>query len=306
MDKVKTAGKRWVLDNSYFDTTDKDVWEKMYDDIMEPKYKKNKRKFKRIIHGSKENDNIYVVGRVRAGPSYKNVKLLGVNNDNVQYCLASKGYNMQELSSFSVGPIVGEGICLVNAAFSKCIAIAHIEGGGVVDYKRVNYWKRSKKPLRKVTRVENGVINIDDKKYNVYEWLANNEELWYKEWLKWAKSIALCSRGDFHWTSGMYETIAYHNNFRSNKREYLNFVNWKKQCYILPSYKLLPDIDAFKFMQELHDKNIPIALVHPKGYKGELDHPLTKQILTTLFNNPEVMACQPYVVVARLLGVEVN
>lgn len=82
---------------------------------------------------------IYFIPRERGGPSYKSVPLEGVINDDVQYCPISKGYPMQDVSSFTLGPIVGEGLCLVNSAFSKSICIMHIEGGGKVDLKRKNH-----------------------------------------------------------------------------------------------------------------------------------------------------------------------
>jgi len=78
---------------------------------------------------------IYVVPRIKTRPSYLSIPLIGVDINSVQYCPISKGFPMQDVSSFTLGPIVGEGLCLVNAAFSKSICIAHIEGGGFPDLK---------------------------------------------------------------------------------------------------------------------------------------------------------------------------
>lgn len=45
---------------------------------------------------------------------------------------------MQGVSSFSLGPVVGEGLVVVNAAFSKVIYLQHLIGG-IVNYKRKNF-----------------------------------------------------------------------------------------------------------------------------------------------------------------------
>jgi hypothetical protein len=246
---------------------------------------------------------IYIVPRARAGPSYLDVELEGVDKTKVQYCPISKGYSMQDVSSFTLGPIVGEGLCLVNAAFSKMICLVHLEGGGAVDLKRKNFWKRSKNPGRKL-EFSDDILTVDGVDYNVYEWLANNEDLWYENWNKWRRSIALCSRGDFHWGDGLGEVVAYHNS-KGKKDKYIDFVTWKKNCYILPSYQLLPDTEAFKFLKKLYDKGIPLGLVHPMGMKLDPEKPLNRAAIENLYNCPHDMGCQPYVVAGLLLDARV-
>lgn len=74
---------------------------------------------------------IYIIPRLRC-VSYKDISLEVVTIDEVVYCSISKGLPLNGVSSFWVGPFVGSdvGVCLVNMAFSKEIAICHIEGGG--------------------------------------------------------------------------------------------------------------------------------------------------------------------------------
>lgn len=84
-----------------------------------------------------------MIPRYRGYP-YKNFKLDKANSDDIQYALCGKGYPMQELSSISLGPVIGEGLCVFNSACSKSICIEHIEGGGCFDINSKNFWKRSK------------------------------------------------------------------------------------------------------------------------------------------------------------------
>ena len=110
------------------------------------------------------------------------VELEGVDNEDVQYALISKGYPVKDLSSFTLGTVVGEGLCIVNASFSKSITVAHIEGGGKVDLKRKNYWKRSKEPERKIKLISFTEMKVDGAKYNIFELLKDNEKKWPPEW----------------------------------------------------------------------------------------------------------------------------
>ena len=187
------------------------------------------------------------------------VELEGVNQEDVQYCPISKGFVMNDLSSFALGPVVGEGLVLVNAAYSKSITVAHLEGGGKVDLKRKNFWRRARKPERNIEVVSEKVMKVDGVSYDIDEWLDNNSRLWHEEWLTWSRTIALCSREDFHWTDNLGETLIYLVQGR-----YLTFVEWKRRSYITP-LNLLPQVPAFQFLRELYEKKIPLGLVHPKG-----------------------------------------
>lgn len=302
---VGASGGRIVGDLAIFDIESRqEFWELMYDEVMDKKYKKNTRNFTTTITGKKHEGGeapIFLIPRERGGPSYLKIELEGVDNEDVQYAPISKGYPMQDLSSFTLGPIVGEGLCIVNAAFSKSITVAHIEGDGKVDLKRKNYWKRSKDPKRKIKLISSTEMKIDGTKYNIFEWLKENEKKWLPEWELWRKSIALSSIGDFHWTDNLGETIAY--RYKDN---YLNFVDWKRECYIKLAYELAPQTDAYKFLDRVwRKKNIALGLVHPKSIKSVAEKPITRELLTCLINSEEEMACMPYVICSILMGIKI-
>lgn len=300
----QACSKRVIGDLNTFNSNDQKSWDTMYSLVMDKKYAKNTRNFSRNIVGTPVDNGIapiYVVPRVRAGPSYLSIPLIGVNNNDVQYCPISKGFPMQDVSSFTLGPIVGEGLCLVNAAFSKSICIAHIEGGGIVDFNRKNFWRRAKKPQHTVLAINDEQISVDGTVYNTQEWLRANECLWFPQWETWRRSVALCSKGDFHWTDGLGETISYRHG-----TNYLNFVQWKKECYIRPSYELLPQTEVFRFLQMLWaEHNIPLGLVHPKGISEVGEQPITHEFIRNMYDSPNIMCCQPYVVVGKLLNVPI-
>jgi hypothetical protein len=282
-------------------------WETMYDGMMDQKYKKNTRGFSRMISGTPTSGEppIYLIPRTRGGPSYKDLELLDmkgnrVHPNSIQYCAVSKGYGMQDVSSFTLGPIVGEGLCLVNAAFSKSIGIHHIEGGGRLNIKRKSFWERGYVASRRyhITRIDPYFMIVNGEVVRVHEWLVNHEAEWYPEWEKWRRTVATCSLGDFHWDDET-PTVAYRFEGR-----YLTFREWKLECYIRPSYELLPSTPTYQFLEELHRVHcVPLGLVHPKAREGRVT-PITREFLWDLFHNGDEMCCQPYVVAGKLLGVE--
>lgn len=294
------SGGRVVGNSSLVDIFDEDQWEKEYERIMDKKYAKGTRKFTKISDGlAEERPLIYLIPRERGGPSYKDVKLKGTTVDKVRFCPISKGFPMQDVSSFTLGPIVGEGLCLVNAAFSKIICVHHIEGCGSVDLNRKNFWKRARKPTRKVEIVDENCMLVDNVGVNIYQWLKENEDLWLEQWEVWRRNVAMSSIGGFHWGDGS-PTIAFRY-----KGEYIDFVEWKKKCYIGPSYELLPNTEVFTYLEDTLQKNIPLGLVHPKAKGGETILPMTKKYIKELFNSQE-MCCQPYVIAGKLLGVSID
>lgn len=299
------SSNRIVGDTSIFDlNTNEQFWEQIYKFIMDKKYAKGSRNFSQNIYGSPFDNGIapiYLIPRERGGPSYLSVNLEGADKNNVQYCPISKGFPMQNVSSFTLGPIVNEGLCLVNAAFSKCICIAHIEGGGKVDYKRKNFWKRNKTPHRNICFIDNTYMSVDNAKVNIIEWLTTNKELWFPEWELWRRSIALCSMGDFHWCDNLGSILKYKKG-----EKYLDFVEWKKECYIKPSYELLPHTDVYKFLHYLwKENNIPLGLVHPKAVLTTAEKPITPEYIRYLYDSEDEMCCQPYVVAGCLMGVSI-
>jgi hypothetical protein len=216
------------------------------------------------------------------------------------YMSISKGYHGQDVSSFSLGPIVGNGLCLVNAAFGKSITIHHIAGGGVVDLSRKSFWRPSRTPLRTIQAVDTTHMLVDSQLVVIHDWLKSNEALWLPEWEKWRKSIAVCSEGSFHWGSNS-TTVAY--RYRDN---YLTFVEWKKECYIRPSYELLPHTRVYQFLLAAWQQHRrPLGLVHPKAIGHESEKPMTKEYLRELFDSPTEMVCQPFVISASLIGVPI-
>lgn len=307
-DDVKIASaactKRRVANFDVFDSDDIEVWETVYQDVQEEKYNKTFRNFTRKFtakpyDGSLANPPIFLVPRQR-GKSYLDIKLRGVENKDVVFMPISKGFSMQGISSFTMGPIVGEGLCLVNAAFSKTICEFHICGGGKVNLKSVNFWRKARKPLREIEIYEGGNMTVDGVMVNIEVWLEDNKELWFEEWDNWRKSVALCSRGDFHWAKG--ETISYYD-----KGIYLTFVEWKKRCYIEPSYELLTQTREFQHLEKVwkQDRRV-LGLVHPKARSEKAENPITKEYIKALFDDEECMCCQPYVIVGKLLGVSIH
>src|SRR5665647_177287 len=137
-------------DLTLLDRMDPEEWERAYQATMDPKYKKGGRNYSTKIHGKKWTGEggppIFLIPRERGGPSYKQINLEGCESTDLQFCPISKGFGMQDVSSFTLGPVIGEGLCVVNASFSKVIAVHHIEGGGVLNLTRKNLWKRTSKP----------------------------------------------------------------------------------------------------------------------------------------------------------------
>lgn len=158
-------------------------------------------------------------------------------------------------------------------------------------------------PILRVTVlfVDSQTISVDSVIYNIHDWLRTNEHLWFSSWDTWRKSIALCSRGDFHWTDNLGEKITYRQG-----NNYLNFVQWKKECYIRPSYELLPNTEVYKFLHAIWaEYNIPLGLVHPKGLSDFGEHPITYEFIRNMYDSPDIMCCQPYVVAGKLLNVPI-
>lgn len=86
---------------------------------------------------------------------------------------------------------------------------------------------------------------------------------------------------------------------------YIDFVTWKKECYIGPGYELISQTHVFKFLEELYSKCIPIGLVHPKGMSLEAELPITKENIRYLYDSEDTIACMPYVVAGLLFSVPI-
>lgn len=285
-------------------------WNKLYEKKYENvKYKKNSKNFSTIIHGkSVDKPNIYVIPRQRGGPSYKDIQLEYDNTEDIQFCPISKGYSMQDVSSFTLGPVVGHGLNIVNSAFSKCIAIKHIDGSGYYDRNLKKYWKKTKKgPIRNIINLTEKTMSVNGETVNKKKWLEKNKDLWFDDWLKWSDSIRMNPLGDFNWTNDS-ETIIYCNCIDEDENIYMNFVAWKKECYITPAYELFSrkDNKVINFLKLLyHKKKISIGLVHPMAKLEKKEKAITPEYIRSLYDSDKIMTCMPYVVAGYLLGVEI-
>lgn len=294
----------------YKEVFDENYWENLYDEkYMGNKYKKNTKNFSKKIYGkSCENPNIYIIPRERGGPSYKDVQLEYDIAENIQFCPISKGYSMQDVSSFTLGPVVNHGLNVVNCAFSKCIAIKHIDGSGTYSESNKKFWKKYRKgPIRKIINISNEQMLVDGVIVNKDDWLENNKNLWFEDWKKWHDAIRLNANGNFNWCDDS-ETIIFCNCIDNpGFNLYMNFVDWKKLSYIKPAYKLFGENNSvIQFLEFLyHEKKISIGLVHPKGRDKYKEKALTKEFIEHLYNSPYNMACMPYVVAGYLLGAQI-
>jgi hypothetical protein len=288
----------------------KDYWENLYNEkYNKNKYKKNNKNFSKKITGkSCENPHIYIIPRERGGPSYKKVQLEYDNAEDIHFCPVSKGFSMQDVSSFTLGPVVGHGLNVVNSAFSKCIAIKHIDGSGAYCETNKKFWKKSRKaPIRKIINISNEEMIINEVVVNKINWLENNKDLWYEDWKKWHDMIRLNPNGNFNWCDDS-ETIIFCNCIDNPYINlYMNFVDWKKLSYIEPAYKLFNEnnrvIQFLKFLYQ--EKKISIGLVHPKGRDNHKEKALTKEFIEDLYNSTYEMSCMPYVVAGYLLGSQI-
>jgi hypothetical protein len=298
------AGNRLIGNPSLFETEDLEAWDEAYREVMIKKYAKNTRNFSRQIKGKQWSGEgpppVYLVPRVRT-ESYLRYQFEGVaDSSDIQYAPISKGFSMQDVSSFTLGPVVGEGLCLVNAAFSKIVTVSHIRGGGRFSLKRKYLWQDAARPDRDIVLVGSGEMLVDGERVDIKEWLRDNESLWFDEWDLWRRHVALCGEGDFHWSAG-YPVIAYRRG-----DQYLTFGEWKRVCYIKPSLELLPKTDVFQFLQQVRSEGVPVGLVHPmvSNLLGEALRPVTMEELSEMIDSDESMVCQPYVVAAALLGMK--
>lgn len=287
-----------------------EFWNKLYEKKYENvKYKKNTKNFSTVIHGkSVEDPNIYVIPRQRGGPSYKDVQLEYDNVEDIQFCPISKGFSMQDVSSFTLGPVVGHGLNIVNSAFSKCIAIKHIDGSGYYDENLKKFWKKTKKgPIRNIINKSENTMSVDGHTVNKKKWLEKNKDIWFEDWKKWSDSIRMNPLGDFNWSNDS-ETLIYCDCITNDDNLYMNFVSWKKECYIKPAYELFNrnDNKVINFLKLLYNtKKISIGLVHPMAKLGKKEKAITTNYIRNLYDSNEIMTCMPYVVAGYLLNVNI-
>ena len=87
----------------------------------------------------------------------------------------------------------------------------------------------------------------------------------------------------------------------------MSFINWKKTCYIKPSYELFEQNNrVIEFLKNTyHKEKISLGLVHPKAKSCYKEKALKPTFITDLYDSPYEMACMPYVVAGYLLGVKI-
>ena len=108
---------RLVADPSLFQSNDPHQWELAYRQVMNGKYAKGTRHYSQQLVGrpcpGSDPSPIYVIPRQRGGPQLqKFTSGGGVQASDVQYTLISKGFGMQDLSSFTFAPHCGRGSML--------------------------------------------------------------------------------------------------------------------------------------------------------------------------------------------------
>jgi hypothetical protein len=316
------AGNTLVGDTTLFDAAEEGkeltaLWEAEYERIVSAKYKKGRRFFSsKLLKEEKtspvgeadEDPLIYVVPRVR-GEAYKSVRLATEDGEplediptRLKYREVSKGYGGQDASSFTLGPVVGEGLVLVNAAFSKQICVMHLEGGGVLDLSRKSFWRRAKKPERSVLLAPDGEdgmerFSVNGRLVSLRRWLRDNEHLWLEQWERWRRAIAMCSVGSFHWDGGS-PVVSYRHQGR-----YLSSLEWKKECYIAPALELLSDNRVVKHLAKLRERGWSLGLAHPMGVNGPAEMPVTREAVRAMYDDPFEHICLPFCLAGALLGV---
>lgn len=111
---VKISGKRQIGNFTVFDSTNPQLWEAEYQRIMNRKYAKGSRSFSTEIVGNswsgEGKPHIFLVPRVRGGPSYKSIPLQGVTSDDVVYCPISKGFFDARCFKLHTGSNCGRGL----------------------------------------------------------------------------------------------------------------------------------------------------------------------------------------------------
>ena len=290
-----------IADPVLFKSTDADVWNNAYRTVQNPKYKIGKRKYSKKIVGRTVTDpKIYCVPR-RRGQSYKTKAFKEVrDNSDLYYCEASKGYRFGDLSSFAAGPIVGHGINVLSAVWSKRIFTSHIEGGHF-DITKPNFWaKPDRASCRRVEWICKNIIKVDGDKYTVNKWLKENMKEWYGEWKNWSEAIALCGEPTFKWMCN-YDCIAWviNNKVRTDS----------KQCwfdtYVTWLYGIWDNLDTYSFVEDVMkvDKK-SIVLVHPM-LSIDSDEPITRQVIHDHIDSGATM-CAPYCLMAKLLGMKLS
>lgn len=276
----------------FLDTTDEETWKKIYKKVQNEKYAVGKRKYnKKIVGTETETPKIYVVPR-RRGKSYKHFKDENDTplSDHAYWCEASKGFRFGDLSSYTAGPIVGHGINVLSATWSKRVYALHLLGGKF-DINKKDFWDK-RKPKRKI--VDDKIV-VDDQEYPINEWLTDNKDEWYSEWKKWSQAVALCGEPSFKWMSN-YKNVCWIIN---NKIRFDFKVCWY-ETYVKWLHQFWETLDTFKYVKKVFDKR-NIVLVHPMVGDYSKGPTTIEDIKARVKNNRIIEA--PWVLTSKLLGI---
>lgn len=131
-------------------------------------------------------------------------------------------------------------------------------------------------------------MSVDGLVVNKKKWLEKNKVLVVRRIEKIARFDQNVSfpLGNFNWFNNCVDDPD--NNI------YMDFVTWKKTCYIIPSYKLFnkKDNKVINFLKLLYKKKkISIGLVHPKGKLDKKEKGTTSKYIKFLYDSPEITIC---------------
>ena len=266
---------------------------------MEVGFQKTSRNFSRKIMGRRMDDPpIFVISR-RRGHSYKAIPLAGLSSQDVFYAPVSSGFSMQDASSYIMGPVVGEGLNLTNAAYSKIITVMHIQGGGRVDYRSKSFGKPGK-AIREVQVTSPTTMLVDGSEVLIKTWLESNKALWFEEWNLWARSIAMCSRAEYRWGNQSVRVGYWLND------QCVDFLHWKIECILKPSYRLLEESKSARFLKEVRAEGRTYCLGPSFGAMTALGAPITVDLIKTLYQSSHSICGSAYVLAGYLLDVPID
>lgn len=276
-------------------TKDEQIWKDTYNKVQADKYKPGYKKYSKDLkkYSPQKSPEIYIVQRIRGGPSYKEQLNDIPNSEQFYYVEASKGYRFSDLSPYVAGPVIGKGINVLNTAFSGLISVQHIEGG-TVDLSKKYYWSNDKK--RDVELLENNMMLIDGILYNRYEWLESNTELWYDNWQEWNESIRLSGEPSFKWLSTS-DTVTWCLEDDSGNRKYYDYNEYMAETYGKYLNEYWDTSDTYHFVRKLLiEKRFTIVIVHPIVTWHDPEQPITIDYINDrideghMMNGPFVLA----------------
>ncbi len=280
--------KRKIANLSLLDTTDKDTWMNAYNLVQVDRLKPGYYNYSKKLMGKPtQKPTIHVVRRVRGGDSYKSVQLNDLDGNTIPvndifWVPSSKGYSFSDISPYVIGPIIGHGINILNAVWSKHVTVGHLNGKFNLNSK--NFWKKSSKD-----------VDIDD----IQE--IFNSKKWYIEWKKWSDHVALCGDPAFNWVDNMGLTIAYVKNkdvnintdsFYKNEKEFHRdtYEKWLSEAW--------DNLESFKYLyRRFTQDKVHIALIHPIiSSEHDMSIPITAEYMEkwiqdgNLMNTPMLLA----------------